>query len=90
MSGAQHQSTFTVKAWLSRLNNAISIETGARCIVLCCAAGEAKPAKLSKKERAQQARARKRRDREAGSDDEDLGALSHFADIILGVPEMFL
>lgn len=38
-------------------------------------AGEAKPAaKLSKKERARLAKARKRRDREAGSDDEDLGA----------------
>ena len=38
-------------------------------------AGEAKPeAKLSKKQRARQAKTRKRRDREVGSDDEDLGA----------------
>lgn len=38
------------------------------------AAANGKPAaKLSKKERIRQAKAKKRRDREAGSDDEDLG-----------------
>ncbi len=49
-------------------------------------AANSKPAaKLSKKERIRQAKAKKRRDREAGSDDEDLGLGAPLEDRLVGI-----